>query len=87
MAAGTIILMWISTNTLTPACAIFRHKLIMTVCMFIHYLFCFDTVCPVGPAGRPATQADGAFPVKTSIYLSIYLSLYLPIIATLKISI
>ena len=37
-------------------------------------------VCPVGPAGRPATQADGAFPVNNqSIYLTVYLSIYLSI--------
>ena len=74
MVAGMIIVMWISTNTLTPACTIF-----MTVCMFIHYLFCLVTVCPVGPAGRLATRAVGAFTLKKSIYLSIYLSVCLSI--------
>ena len=30
-------------------------------------------MCPTGPPGIPATQIDGAFPVKTSTQLSTYL--------------
>ena len=67
MAAGTVILM--STNTLTLACT---NLLCHSLHVFISLYFCLVTVCVLAarPPGRPATQADGAFPVKN---LSIYL--------------
>ena len=74
----TMAVILLSTNTLTLACTSFilKFNLSFFACSpFSLFLPC-NCVCPAGPPGRPATQADGAFPVKNlSIYLSIIIIL------------
>ena len=71
MAAGTDILMWISTTTLTLHAQFFYSQImIFFACSSFSLFLACNCVCPAKPPGRPATQADGAFPVIKSIYLS-----------------